>query len=474
MRVQSINSYYNYNMNKPVRTVSVPAFKGIFDSYDSKAIEYFDYGLQALDENSLLIATPNREKTFFNLKQYKDKIDVPILKTYILDVTKDLDKDWGHSVSNGFAVFKKQNEYYILNLEHMGMHVYKGEYDPDTSILQSGEVRKLENGMRIDAFMAFGREPFLFKRPSEFNTRKAERFLSVQDTIDATAHNAVAISKITAPKTEGKTKSRIFTFADIGGLAHVIEDLRKFVIRPLAYPQVFENVRLNKGILLYGPPRCGKTLLGKALANEAGIDFKYMNANEFKSSHVGATEASIRDAFKELEGKPSILFIDEFDAIGKKRDGSSNARYDDATVNQLLGCMSDLEKSLTTSFVIAATNRKDLLDDALVASGRFGLQMEIPMPNENALEEIYKVHSKNQSFGEDVNIKEIVTAMLENKFNGSDVAEMFTIGFFNALERMGLNQKMDAKTFNYNDLKSIRVVKSDLFKAIKTITSQKI
>ena len=431
--------------------------------------------MQALDENSLLIATSNREQAFFFLKQNKDKIDIPILKTYILDVTKDLDKDWGKSSSNSFAIFKKENDYYILNLNALGMSVYKGEYDSDTSYLEGGKKRKLESGMTIKAFITgFDRKPLIFERPRAFDMRKAEKYLTVQNTIDAKSHNALAIAKLTAPKTTGGSKNKIFTFADIGGLDNVIEDMKRFVIRPLNYPQVFENVRLNKGILLYGPPRCGKTLLGKALAQEAGVPFKYMNANEFKGGAVGSTEASLRKAFEQMMQKPCILFIDEFDALGKKREGTHNARYDDAAVNQLLGCMSDLEKSLTNSFVIAATNRKDLLDEALVASGRFGLQMEIPMPDEDALAHIYAIHSKKQKIDENIDNKKLITTMFENKFNGSDVAEMITMGFFCALERMGLDKKMDARIFNYNDLKSIKIVEEDLFKAIKTIANQKI
>ena len=116
MKVQSINSYYNYNYNYNYnhnrnvnnKTITQPSFQGFFNSnYETKAVEYFNYGLQALDENSLLIATSNREKAFFSLKQNKDKIDIPILKTYILDINKNLDKDWGKSTSNSFAVFKK-------------------------------------------------------------------------------------------------------------------------------------------------------------------------------------------------------------------------------------------------------------------------------------------------------------------------------------------------------------------------------
>ena len=111
--------------------------------------------------------------------------------------------------------------------------------------------------------------------------------------------------------------------------------------------------------------------------------------------------------------------------------------------------MSDLEKSYVNSFVIAATNRKDLLDEALISTGRFGLHMEIPMPDESALSSIYDIHSKNQPLDESVSKPQIVSQMLENKFNGSDVAEMFTVGFFNALERLDMNKKIDA---NYTSI----------------------
>ncbi len=143
----------------------------------------------------------------------------------------------------------------------------------------------------------------------------------------------------------------------------VIDKLKKYVVRPINYPQVYQNIRLNKGILLYGPPRCGKTMLGKVLANECDAKFYEYNANEFRSAQVGSSENNIREVFKKaMSNAPSITFIDEFDSIAKTRDGSSNARFDDSMVNQILGCMSDLEKSKAPAFIVAATNMKNLID----------------------------------------------------------------------------------------------------------------
>ena len=171
--------------------------------------------------------------------------------------------------------------------------------------------------------------------------------------------------------------------------------------------------------------------------------------------------------------EPTILFIDEIDAIGKERSGGHNAQYDDKFLTQLLGSMSDLEKSDTMSFVIAATNRKDLLDKALIETGRFGLHLDVPLPNEAGLEAIYNVHAKKQPFEDDINVKDFIPFMFANKFNGSDVAETITNAYFNALERLGMNAKMDAKTFTYNDLKLIKIAKEDIWNAMRKLAAQK-
>ncbi len=182
----------------------------------------------------------------------------------------------------------------------------------------------------------------------------------------------------------------------------------------------------------------------------------------------------VRSSFAQIMEEPSILFIDEFDSIAKTRQGSQQSVHDDSVVNQFLGCMSDLEKSNVISFVIAATNRKDLLDGAMTSSGRFGLHLEIPMPDEKALEAIYAIHAKGKNYDKDVSVPELITEMKDNNFNGSDVAEMISIGYFNALERLGMNAKMDAGTFTMQDLKKISIAREDLISAIKKIAEQKV
>lgn len=500
MRVQAINNtIVNINsrqiknkvisqtgtIDKPVSDVVAAqniAFHGLLDSKPSLS-ERFKYGLEALDGNTLFIVTSNEQDSNRKLKEFSSKIDIPVTQIYTL-VVKDEELKNDRQLNANFTIFKKGNEYYALNLgPTWGLTI---ENPNEKHSLKNhhnvGELTRLNSGEAIETgetVWSNETHKFIFNPPYRYNPSNAQKYLGYKSALsnanDIESFNQRTISSLTETKKQknaGKTK--YFHFSDVGGLDDVITELRKFVIRPAKYPEVFENVRLNKGILLYGPPRCGKTLLGKALANEAGLGWWYKNANEFKSGVVGSSEQSVRNYFQAIMKEPGVLFIDEFDAIAKSRDGSSNARYDDSLVNQLLGCMSDLEKSDTISFVIAATNRKDLLDDAMVASGRFGLHLEVPIPNEQALESIFNIHAKGKSFDDDVSLPELITKMKEWEFNGSDVAELITIGYFNALERLGINAKMDAGTFSSRDLQLISIAKTDLLDALKKIATQKI
>lgn len=488
MRVLPINNnYMQYKsvavqQKRTAQAVSAPSFKALWGKPDSQ--ELFDYGIQALDGTSLFIVTKDKERTELSLQRHKDKIDIPVMKTYILNITKELDKNWYDSSNSDVAIFKKGEDYYAMPIGFLNsIYIYSGKKGTKDDIIQEGNIKKLtpETVLDLRAWEIGNHDisKVYFNRPKVVDKSKAEKYLEVRTYMDSAekirAHNNSAIMSMIKPQVQkNKSVKKEFTFADVGGLDNIIEDLKKYVIRPLKYPQVYENIRLNKGILLYGPPRCGKTLIGQALANEAGIDFRYCNGNEFKHPHVGESEGLVRNAFEKLMAKPSILFIDEIDAVAKEREGSSTSRHDDSLANQLLGSMSDLEKTDTTSFVIGATNKRELLDKAFLASGRFGLQLEVPMPNEEALGQIYDIHSQKQVFADDVKKQEIVKMMFENTFNGSDVAEMISVGFFNALERLGMNAKMDLGTFSLADLKSIKVAKEDLVLAIKNISKQKI
>lgn len=460
------------------------AFHGLFDSTNPDVSKKFEYGLEALDENALFIVTKDEKDSSRALRKFSDKIGIPVLKTYTLTV-KDSDFKNDNELRSNFGIFKKGNEFYVINLDPTwGLTVKKpgDKYSGKLHDVRPGNVTKLERGVAIETGeLVFSGEKhkFIYDPPYSFSPNNAMKYLKYRSSVSTdeqiASFNEKTISTLTSRQSSNKAnKSKYYTFADIGGLDDIIAELKKFVIRPAKYPEVYENIRLNKGILLYGPPRCGKTLLGKALANEAGLGFWDINANEFKSGIVGSSEKSVRDYFSALIKEPGVLFIDEFDAVAKSREGSSNARYDDSLVNQILGSMSDLEKSDTLSFVVAATNRKDLLDEAMISSGRFGLHLEVPMPDEDGLSAIFKIYAKNLVFDNDISLPELVKEMKKWEFNGSDVPEMISNAYFNALERLGINAKMDAGTFCSKDLKEISIGKIDVLNALKKIAEQKI
>lgn len=475
MRVDAINNAY---LQKVKTNKTQTNFKGLFGS-NPNLTERFSYGMQALDDNSVLVVTSNPEASDVLLAMNADKIDTPIMKKYVLKVVKG-DLQERDELDSDFAIFKKGDKYYALGLgkslfSHMAIKKEKDRYSQD-NYLRSGDVKELHNGMVLEtgeSILDVNKKKFVFLPPYRYNPTPASRYLEFTNIEDIRSFNKRTISSLTQPKKVEKDYGKL-TFDKIGGLDNVIEKLKKYVVRPINYPQVYQNIRLNKGILLYGPPRCGKTMLGKALANECAAQYYEYNANEFKNAQIGATESNIRDMFKKaIANAPSITFIDEFDSISKIRDGSSNARFDDAMVNQFLGSMSDLEKSKAPAFIVAATNMKNLIDKAMLASGRFGLHLEVPMPNLEGIKQIFNIHAKNQPIENEVSVEEIAKQMHEGEFNGSDVAETISDAYFNALDRLGMNEKMDAKKFSFEDLKKIFISKEDFITAINRIKLQK-
>ena len=246
------------------------------------------------------------------------------------------------------------------------------------------------------------------------------------------------------------------------------------VTRDYVY-QADEPIELkDKQYIKFGPPRCGKTMLALALANELGINFIKLSADDLTHANVGKTEENWRNLFKTaIENQPAIIFIDEFDAIAKKRSGSEQARYQDNVVNQILVLMSDLEKSDANVYVLAATNRKDLIDGAMIATGRFGLQIEVKEPDLKGTKQIFEKHARKKPLDKNIDVDTLCEKMYENHFNGSDIAEIFYLGFSNCLKRTGLFEKMKNRTLAPQDMQQRVVKQEDLEKAINQLAAQK-
>lgn len=230
-------------------------------------------------------------------------------------------------------------------------------------------------------------------------------------------------SIMAADKDSSKEKYRpnIF-FQDVAGLEEIKEELSEtidFINNPLKYKKM--GAKIPKGILFHGPPGTGKTLLAKAVAGETNASFLYASGSEFVEKYVGVGAKRVRTLFeKAKKDAPSIIFIDEIDAIGTKRNSESNNEKDQ-TLNQLLVELDGFTTSETV-VVIGATNRLDLLDEALLRPGRFDRHIYVGNPNVSAREKIFKVHTNNKPLDRSLSIKDL--ARKTTGLSGAQIANI--------------------------------------------------
>ncbi len=225
------------------------------------------------------------------------------------------------------------------------------------------------------------------------------------------------------------------SYADIGGLGEQIKELREIVELPIKKPELFRELGIEppKGVLLYGPPGTGKTLLAKAVASESNASFIHVVASEFAQKFVGEGARIVREVFEMARKKaPAIIFIDEIDAIGAKRldIGTSGEREIQRTLMQLLAEI-DGFNPLDNVKVIAATNRIDILDPALLRPGRFDRIIEVPLPDLRGRIEIFNIYLKKMKVSEDINIETL--AKLTEGFSGADIKNVCIEAGYNAI-----------------------------------------
>ena len=223
---------------------------------------------------------------------------------------------------------------------------------------------------------------------------------------------------------------------DIGGLEKVKAELIETVEWPLKYPEAFKNVGIQppKGILLFGPPGCGKTLLAKAVATESEANFISIKGPEVFSKWVGESEKAIREVFRKARmASPSVIFFDEFDALVPRRGmGYADQGVSERVISQLLTEMDGIT-DLENIVVLAATNRPDMLDPAVLRPGRFDKLIYVNAPDEKARLEIFKIYTKNMPLAKDVNIEEL--ALTTKGYSGADIKAVCNEAGMNALRR---------------------------------------
>lgn len=247
---------------------------------------------------------------------------------------------------------------------------------------------------------------------------------------------------------------------DIGGLDEIKNELQKTVVWPLKYKDLMLKLKMRppKGILLYGLPGCGKTLLAKAMAGESEYNFLSVNGPALISQWMGRTEEAIRDLFwKARQARPCVIFLDEVESIAPRRRGESGVI--DRAVSQFLAEI-DGALSLSDVFIMAATNRPDLVDEALLRAGRLDLQCEVPLPDPAARKRIFEIHLRDTPC-RDISIEELIEPT--NGKSGADVEWICTTAKKIALERY----------IKSKSAKNPAVTQDDLLEAIRTTKERK-
>ncbi|MGQ9586893.1 MAG: AAA family ATPase, partial [Thermoplasmata archaeon] len=269
------------------------------------------------------------------------------------------------------------------------------------------------------------------------------------------------------------------TWDDVGGLEEVKKELRDAIELPLDDPESFTRmgIRPPKGVLLFGAPGTGKTLIARAVATESKANFISIKGPEIMSKWVGESEKAVRTVFKKAKQvSPSIVFLDEIDAIAPRRGGSHDSGATERVVNQLLTSMDGLE-DLENVFVIGATNRPDILDPALLRPGRFDKLLLIPVPDEATRLKILKVHTKDMPLD---NVDLPALAKRLNGYVGADIESLCREAALAALRQSKTASKVTAQHFEQalasvrpsTNAESVKYYET-MFEQLKTAMSKK-
>lgn len=293
---------------------------------------------------------------------------------------------------------------------------------------------------------------------------------------ETTPRGAVLITSTTSVKVKGESLARPgrqetgVTYEDIGGLRKQVLRIREMIELPLRYPELFDRLGIDppKGVLLYGPPGCGKTLVAKALANETSAYFTHIGGPEIMGKYYGESEERLRNIFEEAQAHaPAILFIDEIDAVAPKReDMGSQQQVEKRVVAQLLSLMDGL-KSRGQVAVIGATNAPQLLDPALRRPGRFDREINIGVPERTGRREVLEVHTRGMPLAEDVSLDRL--AEMTHGFVGADLAALCREAAMSTLRGVAEEIPLDAEHIPYDLLSRLEVKMSDFLEALNEV-----
>ncbi|OOM77813.1 CDC48 family AAA ATPase [Clostridium sp. BL-8] len=296
---------------------------------------------------------------------------------------------------------------------------------------------------------------------------------SYQDytVISTEPEGAVTINEATILKVKKEgiiRKENGVSYEDIGGLESQIEKIREMIELPLKYPEVFDRLGIEapRGVLLYGAPGTGKTLIARAVANETNVFFIHVNGPEIVNKYYGESEAKLREIFENASNNaPSIIFLDEIDAISPKRE-NSNGDVEKRIVAQLLALMDGL-KDRGQVIVIGATNLPNSIDPALRRPGRFDREIEVGIPDKNSRLKILSVHTRDMPLSETVELDKL--AELTHGFVGADLQALCREAAMTALRKFFPQIDFSTSNIPYDKISTLKVTMDDFYKSLQDI-----
>ena len=270
---------------------------------------------------------------------------------------------------------------------------------------------------------------------------------------------------LTEPSVDRKLR---VTYEEVGGLGHEVKAMREIVELPLKHPELFSRlgVEPHSGILLYGPPGCGKTLIAKVLASESEANMFLINGPEIMNKYYGETEAKLRDMFKEAkDNSPSIIFIDEIDAIAPKRE-EAYGDVEKRVVAQLLALMDGLTDRGNV-MVLGATNRPDSIDPALRRPGRFDREFEISVPNDDGRLEILLIHTRGMPMADDIDLKDLASEL--HGYTGADIKSLCREAAMKSIRRYLPEIDLESEKIPSEILQSMQIKLIDFYDAMHEV-----
>ncbi|MBI4823591.1 MAG: CDC48 family AAA ATPase [Nitrospirae bacterium] len=310
-------------------------------------------------------------------------------------------------------------------LEILNIHTRSMPFAEDVDIGKLAEITHGFVGADLEALVREAAMSALRKIIPEIDFEMAdipyETLMGLQVTMD----NFIEAMKEVEPSAIREVFVEVpdVKWTDVGGLEDIRQELKEAVEWPLKYPEMFKTAGTNppKGIMLYGVPGTGKTLIAKAVANESGVNFIAVKGPSLISKYIGESEKAIREIFKKAkQASPTILFFDEIDSLVPRREaGIADAHVTERVISQFLTEMDGIEE-LKGVLVLAATNRLDIIDPALLRSGRFDLLLELPVPDAETRLKIFEIHTRGKPMDKDIDLHEM--AERTNDMVGSDIS----------------------------------------------------